>query len=280
MPILSTEKEEHGRIDARHCAREIQTEKFRRHRAERCVNATMDGHQFPGRHQPGEHTPNDQAHLARLPVKDRAIPICEALHRQLPVTGFMGRRPDFPQACQDGCIPSPRGFGGDEIVLRSLCLEQGNQWGGTDERGHFPGMMLQIEQSERCSPGVTDENDPVSTEKLPEMIDDSVQIREVTRDGQQMWIGLRIERAPGTPLIPIRDDEAILELAVEMAEQWPLRPTRAAVQPEQDGREPVRAARQDEKSRAVHREMLGAADRTWSTGRWDDRVRAPREKNA
>lgn len=149
MPIMSTEGEKYGHIDAWHRAFKVQTEKFRRHRAERCVNAAMDGYEFPWRHETGDHTPNDQAYFARFLVKVRAILIREILHHHLLVNGFIGRWPDFRQARQGGFILSPCRFGRDEIVLRLLCLEQGNQLGDTNERGHFLGMMLHIEQPER-----------------------------------------------------------------------------------------------------------------------------------
>src|SRR5262252_4851671 len=73
MPIMSSEEEEHGHTNTWHGAFEVQAEEFQRHRAERYVNSTMDGYEFPRRHEAGDHTPDDHTNLARLLVKNRAI---------------------------------------------------------------------------------------------------------------------------------------------------------------------------------------------------------------
>src|SRR5262245_60161668 len=98
MPIIAPEEEKHGHTDTWYGAFKVKIEQFRRHRIERCVNATMDGYEFPRRHEAGDHTPDDHTNLARLLVKDRAALIRQVLHRRLLVKGVIGGRSNFSQA--------------------------------------------------------------------------------------------------------------------------------------------------------------------------------------
>ena len=138
-------------------------------------------------------------------------------------------RSDLSQPCQDDFIVPTRRFGRDELVLRVLCLEQGHQWGHADERGDLFGVLLRIEQPERGSPGMTDQDNLVLAQEVPQMINNGVQVCEVPGDGQSLWIRLGVEGPARTPLIPIRNDKMRFEIAIEIAEQWPLWASRAAM---------------------------------------------------
>src|SRR5262245_6806457 len=179
MSIMLSEKEKHGHVDSGRDTFQIQVEKFGRHRAERYVNATMDGPEFPRHHESGDQPTGDHAYSAQLLPIHRAILIRQLLHRHLLVKGFMWWRSDLSQPCQGDFILPPRRFGRHELVLRVLCLEQGHQWGHANERGHLFGVALSIKQPERGSPGMTDQDNLVLTQKVSQMIDDGVQVCEV-----------------------------------------------------------------------------------------------------
>jgi hypothetical protein len=96
-------------------------------------------------------------------------------------------------------------------------------------------MRLRIQQSKRRSPRVTHKNDFVLTKSSPKMIDDLIEIADVLRNGQILWVRFRIERSAGTTLIPVSDKKMFFKFTVEVAEQRPLRTTRSAMKPQQDG---------------------------------------------
>src|SRR5262245_57437706 len=123
-------------------------------------------------------------------------------------------------------------------------------------------MVSSVQQAERRTPRVADQDDLLAAKAPSEMIHDSVEVGDMLVDGQAPSVRLWIEGTPCTALIPVDHDEMCFEFAVEIAEQWSLGPTRSAMQPEQHGGSPIRATGQQIELCAVHQHVLRTRDRS------------------
>src|SRR4030095_12489013 len=107
----------------------------------------------------------------------------------------------------------------DELVLGLLSGAGGDDGRDADERRHLLRMIPHVEQAESPTPGGADEEGLAPAEAPSQVIYDGVEVGEMPRDRELARVGLRIERAPRSALVPVGHDEVILERAGEGGEQ-------------------------------------------------------------
>jgi hypothetical protein len=198
---------------------------------------------FPRLDESAEHPAEDDPELVGLFVKQRTVAVCERLNGQRPLRSQMRRRPNTTQMLECYPVMAARGFATDELVLGLLRFEHRHQRCNRDERRHFLGVGLGVQQPKRAAPRVADQPDLLLAKAPTKMIDDDIQVGEVLIDGQFVRVGTRVVRTSSATLIPVAHNEALFELAIEVPEQRAFCSTRASVQPQQDGGAPIRSMR-------------------------------------
>src|SRR5262245_26244583 len=163
----------------------------------------MDSHDFRWCDEAAENTPHHHPHPVWLLVKDTAITVGERLHRLLVVDRDEGRGTDFSQAHQDVVLVAPGRLCLHEVVLGALAFPRRHHLVDADEGGYLVRMVASVQQAERRSPRVTDQDDLLAAEAPSEMIHDSVEVGDVLRNGQAPWIHIWIERASCAALVPV-----------------------------------------------------------------------------
>jgi len=259
-PVVATEQEQHRNVDARDGPREVEAQQLVGHRLERHRVGAGQEPDLPRRDEPAQEPLHHDRRPVRRVVEDAAVAVGEARERHHGLRPVVGRRADLAQARERVVVGVRRGLGLDERLHGLLGRRGGDQRGDADERRHFFRMLARVEKPERPAPRMADEDHVGAAEAAAQVVDDDIEVGEVAIDRQQVRVRLRVERAPGAALVPVRDDEVILEVADEVLEQRPLGPARSAVEPQQDGRAAVGAARQQEELGAVDGEVFGRVD--------------------
>jgi hypothetical protein len=244
VTIEAAEEEEDRDAKSGHGLRQVQRLQLRVHRFERNVVRVKKPGQLPRCDEAFEDAAHHGPEKARPRVEDAAVPIADVLELERLSRRGVRRRPEPLQLREGAAVASFRGFGENELVLALPRRTGRDQWRDRDDRRDLLGMIAPIHQRERAAPRVCEQYELVAFELGAQMVDHGIEIGEVTRDGERPRIGVGIVRATRTALVPVRDDEIVLERVVEVAEERALRAAGPAVDPEDHGRFALRAARQ------------------------------------
>ena len=152
-----------------------------------------DSRNFQWSDQARSDAANHDPEPVRFGVIDAPVSLNEPFHRQ----NVPGRRvwwtSDLPQLIQDGVVLPPRGLCVNKIVFCALLFLSGYQRIDSNKSGQLVRMRLRIQQSERGSPRVADQNDFLSVETEPQVIHKLIQVGKVLRYGKVSRIRFHIK---------------------------------------------------------------------------------------